>query len=408
MNIFDKFFTKFAYKFDKGYPDMNNDQDVLLLESLISEAMGEKFIFEAPSKDIEDGIEILKTKYGLTDSDFKEVSGKTYKVLVPKKERQKYFDEISNLDSFSVIQQNKVKYIDDSTFLIKPKDSSESYNIKPQNVGVKGDFEYSVDELLNDVKTGLDSVPTITPLQKKYLIQYLDNEVNLTPEEQEEISLDKNFLNQVQKNFSEISGVIHYVEEIIKEPTSKIEFPLKGNEKLVDSYVIKPDGKKVRISSKAKSGGNIVKPEGLLDSARDINYEFENEDKEEILNTINDFSVIPVNLKLAKYGDENVEAIKKQLEIALKNDPKLKDPNNRQLQYNLERELIRQINSKFDFSDVFNDLLDVVYVKTNTNAKTGIPKYSVVDPGNYRVVLQSKNTANPSRSLERIGFQMRG
>ena len=105
---------------------------------------------------------------------------------------------------------------------------------------------------------------------------------------------------------------------------------------------------------------------------------------------------------------KNVEAMKKQLEIALKNDPKLKDPNNRQLQYNLERELIRQINSKFDFSDLFNDLLDVVYVKTNTNAKTGIPKYSVVDPGNYRVVLQSKNTANPVRSLERIGFQMRG
>ena len=43
MSIFDKFFTKFAYKFDKGYPDMNNDQDVLLLESIISEAIGKKF-----------------------------------------------------------------------------------------------------------------------------------------------------------------------------------------------------------------------------------------------------------------------------------------------------------------------------------------------------------------------------
>ncbi len=46
MSIFDKFFTKFAYKFDKGYPDMNNDQDVLLLESLISEAIDEKFSLE--------------------------------------------------------------------------------------------------------------------------------------------------------------------------------------------------------------------------------------------------------------------------------------------------------------------------------------------------------------------------
>jgi hypothetical protein len=34
MDIFDKFFKKFAYKFDKGYPDLNNSQDVLLLESL--------------------------------------------------------------------------------------------------------------------------------------------------------------------------------------------------------------------------------------------------------------------------------------------------------------------------------------------------------------------------------------
>ncbi len=36
-SVFDKFFTKFAYKFDKGYPDMNNDQDVLLLETLLDQ-----------------------------------------------------------------------------------------------------------------------------------------------------------------------------------------------------------------------------------------------------------------------------------------------------------------------------------------------------------------------------------
>ena len=46
MDIFDKFFKKFAYKFDKGYPDMNNSQDVLLLESLISEVVGKDIILE--------------------------------------------------------------------------------------------------------------------------------------------------------------------------------------------------------------------------------------------------------------------------------------------------------------------------------------------------------------------------
>jgi hypothetical protein len=37
MDPLDLFFKKFSYKFDKGYPDMNNKQDVLLLESLLKE-----------------------------------------------------------------------------------------------------------------------------------------------------------------------------------------------------------------------------------------------------------------------------------------------------------------------------------------------------------------------------------
>jgi hypothetical protein len=37
MKIFDKFFKKFAYKFDKGYPDMGNPTDVALLESLFEQ-----------------------------------------------------------------------------------------------------------------------------------------------------------------------------------------------------------------------------------------------------------------------------------------------------------------------------------------------------------------------------------
>ena len=43
MDIFDKFFIKNAYKFPKGYPDMDNPNDVALLESLISDNIGEKF-----------------------------------------------------------------------------------------------------------------------------------------------------------------------------------------------------------------------------------------------------------------------------------------------------------------------------------------------------------------------------
>ena len=37
MDVLDKFFKKYSYKFTKGYPDMNNKQDVLLLESILDE-----------------------------------------------------------------------------------------------------------------------------------------------------------------------------------------------------------------------------------------------------------------------------------------------------------------------------------------------------------------------------------
>ena len=35
MDVLDKFLNLYSYKFDKGYPDMNNEQDILLLESIL-------------------------------------------------------------------------------------------------------------------------------------------------------------------------------------------------------------------------------------------------------------------------------------------------------------------------------------------------------------------------------------
>ena len=46
MDNITKYLNRIAYKFPKGYPDMNNDQDVLLLEKLLSEVLGEKFSLE--------------------------------------------------------------------------------------------------------------------------------------------------------------------------------------------------------------------------------------------------------------------------------------------------------------------------------------------------------------------------
>ena len=38
-----KFLNKVAYKFSKGYPDMNNEQDILLLEQILEKTLDEAF-----------------------------------------------------------------------------------------------------------------------------------------------------------------------------------------------------------------------------------------------------------------------------------------------------------------------------------------------------------------------------
>ena len=48
MDVLDLFFKKFSYKFSKGYPDMNNEQDILLMESLIKKHIPEFSISYKP------------------------------------------------------------------------------------------------------------------------------------------------------------------------------------------------------------------------------------------------------------------------------------------------------------------------------------------------------------------------
>ena len=49
MDNITKYLNRIAYKFPKGYPDMNNDQDVLLLETLLSKFLGEEIKIEETS-----------------------------------------------------------------------------------------------------------------------------------------------------------------------------------------------------------------------------------------------------------------------------------------------------------------------------------------------------------------------
>ena len=109
MDIFDKFFKKFSYKFDKGYPDMNNEQDILLLESLLNK-LGIN-LKEGKAEDKAEAKEILKRELNLSDSDFKD-SGLNFYVLVPGRERLAFVDKIENIDTGT---DKKFEYISTPT-----------------------------------------------------------------------------------------------------------------------------------------------------------------------------------------------------------------------------------------------------------------------------------------------------
>ena len=99
MSVFDKFFIKFSYKFKKGYPDMDNPSDVALLESLISESIGEKFNLKEIT-DAEEGLEILKKELDLPDDKYLKKSNVQYRILVPRNQRNDYINKIDAIDGF--------------------------------------------------------------------------------------------------------------------------------------------------------------------------------------------------------------------------------------------------------------------------------------------------------------------
>ena len=101
MDVFDKFFQQYAYKFDKGYPDMNNAQDVLLLETLLKDILGEAILLEKSLAWADLSNESRKY-YRLTIIDDKIKQGTPFKLEDGREEILTYID-----DSYSDLFANQ-------------------------------------------------------------------------------------------------------------------------------------------------------------------------------------------------------------------------------------------------------------------------------------------------------------
>jgi hypothetical protein len=151
MNIFDKFFIKFGYKFPKGYPDMNNEQDILLLESILLNEFGID-LNEASSPKAEQAKNILKKEFDLNDENFVDISSTSFKVLVNGNERYDFIKKVSNLDDF----EHELKGQSSVGRLVYQPENFEKpilIQIKPksaQGLGSAGKLnEYNFNKLIN-------------------------------------------------------------------------------------------------------------------------------------------------------------------------------------------------------------------------------------------------------------------
>jgi len=101
MDVLDLFFKKYSYKFPKGYPDMNNEQDILLLENILNE-LDIKISFNEMKKPIDflsdEAKKIAQNviqNLNISADDIKALSKN--KIVILSDERQKIFSELEKL-----------------------------------------------------------------------------------------------------------------------------------------------------------------------------------------------------------------------------------------------------------------------------------------------------------------------
>jgi len=205
MDSITKYLNRIAYKFPKGYPDMNNDQDVLLLESILSEIgfpIDLNEVSEEDSPNLPDNIIQLKQDIqsisGLDNvTTVKTGGGKNYSFYVKgvgdrdRKERREIGKKITqNLPKKYIISDNN----------FSNEDIGPAFNV------TIGGVKYKI-----NIK-GLGSSPFDTDTDQKeglVILMYniLNSGKNLQPFNQETISSNVDILNDSIDNSSLFKGI---------------------------------------------------------------------------------------------------------------------------------------------------------------------------------------------------------
>ena len=142
MNSIDKFLKQYSYKFDKGYPDINNEQDILLLESILNKLN----ISIQLNEEVPNRLGTIKAVQKIVDK-----VGKKHDLFIPKSKKNRLSKPGKQATQFFVdIFQDVFDEENDDTLDVKitpPKNSpnpSNSFNMYTFNTKEFGEVNIVV------------------------------------------------------------------------------------------------------------------------------------------------------------------------------------------------------------------------------------------------------------------------
>jgi len=182
MDLLTKYLHSISYKFPKGYPDMNNEQDkTILFEEIKKIGIN---LNEVLSSEAQKSIDILKQNFDLKDDNFLEMTSTSYKVLMDNSERRDFLKKAAQLDDFEF----ELKGASVGRLKYQPEGQSKPIYIyaKPANVQGLGsagkqneaNFIDNINAKIEQAGGSLDiliTAPNSSPLLTKNVTEVVDS-----------------------------------------------------------------------------------------------------------------------------------------------------------------------------------------------------------------------------------------
>lgn len=400
MDLIDKVILEWSYRTEKGYPDLTNDRDLRIFESMfgfnptVTEL--KKLDYDVLTPEAQTIAQELISILGIEQSQI--IPQSKTGIVIYSPERNLLFDRIQDSGKFGKATQVRTGNwkVNGVTIVLKPtgEKAGEFFELKPQQLGLTLDQKIPLSQLYNELIKGVKDHKVLTSVQKEVLLYALTDNGAISDKDREE--LPNGFFNEVNKNFGEPHGALLYGKE---NGYDSVEFPEAGNYPLID-YILYKGDERTQVSAKtAKGMGNTVKYKDVIKLAELAGGEVPSKIKR-FTDIINSNSVITGAFEaIQEFGSNELKTAVEEYKTKYPEYPKLnRGPEGREShadRIKIEKEFIKDINKdpELNFNELFNNYVEVKYIKYKLDEKNLKGIYSEIVSGNFNVKHHSKNSA---------------